>query len=69
MKNLYVEMFDAWGSYNDFMLNGSGRGYSRIVKVALTPEQEALLEPRYVGKSGHDKIYETVKPISIQEEE
>ena len=69
-KVLYVQMWD------DFLLQHTGESpQQRIVAVPLTPEQERMVEPRsnYSRWNKETKQmedhYESVHPLSIQEEE
>lgn len=51
------------------MVGGKSNGNPRRVSIELTPEQAAALEPRKVGVTCGQEIYEDIGAIFLEREE
>jgi hypothetical protein len=65
---LYVKFDDPWNAYNDVMIGISAANRTRVKRIKLTEEQIKELIPKYVGNSGGNPLFESVTPISIQDD-
>lgn len=69
-KYLYIEFINNWGKQISISMD-IGTDFPikrRIVKIKLTDEQIKQLEPKKIGRSKGNDIYEDMRILCIQEE-
>lgn len=69
MKSLYVEFVNSYKSYMDRVyLDVATPASSRVVRIPLTDEQIAQLEPQQTGMDNGRPQYEDVRLICVQDD-